>query len=430
MKLKKPNPLQILVTNYNLFSTIFLNILSYLPVSDLACNIPLVNKHFYQLCIKYEKDLWKPHYDNLVKLHAQQNIPKKHCNSKSYKKLYKKQFIHQFKVNKVDRWQIYKPVDGWEMCSQCGSKWYDRDFDFFVADMYGDDMCDVCFKEVMKEEFFDVVKHKAQVPKGLHFMFDSIEETEEPILEEDDFTRPEFKCNNCGQYIYGVRYKCYNCDDFDLCGICCEKLLNPVKKRKPFHNLKHVFQAIDEKECYGCNECKMEIRGYRYHCKTRKDYDLCRKCYIKQLKGSNYQFIRYGLLQEDTSQDILKLFLKKCRIDELRTLINEVYNKCGEDVLGLSTSKVALIEEILSYHESSDKRLKFGEIPKVQGEIPLICTLLKYVPRIKAINYDTTEELKDDAAIDEFKERSIPKKRKKNKDRQSVKKRKLIDVMK
>lgn len=43
-------------------------------------------------------------------------------------------------------------------------------------------------------------------------------------------------CNNCGQMpIKGVRYKCANCHDFDLCGSC--ESLEP-------HNNLHVFIKI------------------------------------------------------------------------------------------------------------------------------------------------------------------------------------------
>jgi len=74
---------------------------------------------------------------------------------------------------------------------------------------------------------------------------DKILEQEEDIIENSDinqdvFVDHEAYCDHCDADIYGVRYKCSNCSNFDLCETC-ETLWNSDFS---IHDVSHVFLKI------------------------------------------------------------------------------------------------------------------------------------------------------------------------------------------
>jgi len=48
-------------------------------------------------------------------------------------------------------------------------------------------------------------------------------------------------CDVCGKQIQGVRYKCMNCEDFDLCSACEE-----LNAENPFHESSHIFVKLSK----------------------------------------------------------------------------------------------------------------------------------------------------------------------------------------
>jgi len=84
--------------------------------------------------------------------------------------------------------------------------------------------------------------------------------------------------------ITGIRYKCNQCNEYDLCDTCETK--NIVTEK---HTSSHVLMKIrvplasTKKEVIHsgikCNECGVvPIVGVRYNCQSCEDFDLCEKC--------------------------------------------------------------------------------------------------------------------------------------------------------
>ncbi|KAI8981131.1 hypothetical protein BD414DRAFT_464073 [Trametes punicea] len=110
-------------------------------------------------------------------------------------------------------------------------------------------------------------------------------------------------CDGCrSKNMVGVRHKCLQCDDFDLCGACVS---NPTVRQA--HDVSHVFFPIvspGEKGTYNearsrslrgnasvqphalvqhanihCDECRQSpLVGVRHKCLDCDDYDLCTSC--------------------------------------------------------------------------------------------------------------------------------------------------------
>lgn len=104
-------------------------------------------------------------------------------------------------------------------------------------------------------------------------------------------------CDICNTSIIGIRYKCINCYNFDLCSKCEEKLFSGT----PIHPLHHVFLKLpfpiqpltqlpkmffpncvimSEKDHRGiiCDGCECAIIGTRFCCLNCENYDLCESC--------------------------------------------------------------------------------------------------------------------------------------------------------
>jgi len=91
-------------------------------------------------------------------------------------------------------------------------------------------------------------------------------------------------CDSCKQNIRGIRYKCTQCNDYDLCQAC--------EAKKEIVHPGHAFQTITRGRCgfkgftnqsdvvhfANCDSCHTRIKGIRHKCEQCPDYDLCEKC--------------------------------------------------------------------------------------------------------------------------------------------------------
>lgn len=122
-------------------------------------------------------------------------------------------------------------------------------------------------------------------------------------------------CDSCDRKISGSRYKCLDCDDFDLCEKCfrfkehpkghCFKEITALdaltaclKHQKII--LDHLLKNEDSPPLYSCQRCTQMIEGVRWKCSTCQDYgssfsfsflfplklfscckiELCNDCYL------------------------------------------------------------------------------------------------------------------------------------------------------
>ncbi|KAI9710687.1 MAG: hypothetical protein M1820_002520 [Bogoriella megaspora] len=101
-------------------------------------------------------------------------------------------------------------------------------------------------------------------------------------------TRHAATCDSCDKTIFGVRHKCLNCPDYDLCSEC-------FKGAQHFHNghrfaplyetlsaprsnsVRHYGIYCDGPMC-SSSDYQTYISGIRYKCAVCHDFDLCANC--------------------------------------------------------------------------------------------------------------------------------------------------------
>jgi len=137
-------------------------------------------------------------------------------------------------------------------------------------------------------------------------------------------------CDACDSGIVGIRYKCQQCPDYDLCESCEPHKENLHDRKHTFGKITHPIHPTPQFNCHSnsnsnsnsewrsdsrcrrnrfggcprsvhpseiahpavCDECKNRIKGIRHKCLTCPDYDLCDGCFNQKLHSQhNFQTI-------------------------------------------------------------------------------------------------------------------------------------------
>lgn len=81
-------------------------------------------------------------------------------------------------------------------------------------------------------------------------------------------------CDGCDQLIYGSRYKCMDCTDFDYCFKC----KHSSNLTHPEHKFIYNPTKFQRQFLPFCSGCFMNIHGSRYKCLDYQRMDYCLKC--------------------------------------------------------------------------------------------------------------------------------------------------------
>jgi len=99
-------------------------------------------------------------------------------------------------------------------------------------------------------------------------------------------------CDLCKDRIAGIRYKCMECPDYDLCQQCISK--RESEHAAGHHNFKLIggWKRCQRKWTIICDGCNSTIEKDGFKCTNCPDYDLCSECYTKknELHDSNHEF--------------------------------------------------------------------------------------------------------------------------------------------
>ncbi|KAK4689500.1 hypothetical protein P7C73_g583, partial [Tremellales sp. Uapishka_1] len=107
-------------------------------------------------------------------------------------------------------------------------------------------------------------------------------------LGKGGFRHKHISCDGCLTGIRGMRYKCDQCPDYDLCGSCL-----PLLHTSDLHPASHTFTAMlhgglgdriklsdgeSVKHPASCDLCSRSIIGVRWKCLNCPDWDCCSSC--------------------------------------------------------------------------------------------------------------------------------------------------------
>lgn len=133
-------------------------------------------------------------------------------------------------------------------------------------------------------------------------------------------------CDACLSPIFGNRYKCNECEDYDLCWLCRKEgyhkehnfelktrmsaMPNEEYDDHAYSHVRKIF-AFTNLQNAVCDSCSGPIFGKRYNCQECEDYDLCQIC---KENGAH----------DDMGEHVFKVYKKVCK---KKALANDLNNE-------------------------------------------------------------------------------------------------------
>jgi len=168
------------------------------------------------------------------------------------------------------------------------------------------DLCEACEPKAKEVHDPSHVFNKIERPRCPYFNSSSSSSCSNSTNSSNSNSEPKFPhraiCDACENRIIGIRYKCANCADYDLCESC-------EPKAKEVHDPSHVFTKIERPRWCSyvnssssspkvhpaiCDACNKRIIGIRYKCSSCDDYDLCEACEpkAKEIHNLEHEFVK------------------------------------------------------------------------------------------------------------------------------------------
>jgi len=108
-----------------------------------------------------------------------------------------------------------------------------------------------------------------------------------------------YECNGCKtRPLWGIRFTCLDCPDFDLCEACYDKKIVP-EELKQIHTLSHRFKAVEFPQLaggltvhrYRCAGCETyPIIGPRFRCRNCQKTNFCQKCFFNKKEPRSHSY--------------------------------------------------------------------------------------------------------------------------------------------
>ena len=215
------------------------------------------------------------------------------------------------------------------------------------------DLCSECLSNPQirrghnaKHGFFPI-----EVP-GDHTLFEGVQSDRKGV-EHFGIT-----CDGCHTRVHGVRHKCMECEDFDLCETCISSVTTRAE-----HDYKHHFFPIPfpwDNEAFRlattevlqqhtiqtkprhaatCDGCSKGIEGVRYRCLVCDDFDFCSDCHAEPEKRLTHDlahaFFPLTTQRERSGFEAIRACMNAANDDGPVIHTNIVCNQCEDIIIGV-----------------------------------------------------------------------------------------------